>query len=184
MDAVKTGLDVQSINRIRVAERIDPDGNRQVWHQGDDVDLISSVDLEGRVRRQELTLGGDYFLWVANQGLQTGAIGAQTGSSASRSSELVTLDASIDQERLQLASRALLPYTGEDKYVLHIRFVIDQLHRGLVEHAEVVITGSRHPSATGRPVVPVPKKRLPIGWIVAGALALAAAAAAGLIAFS
>lgn len=168
---------VKSINRIRVAERKDPDGTRHVWHQGDDVDLISLVDREGKLQRQELTLFEDYFVWVVNQGLRTGTVNKLEGSAAAHSSELVKLDASISRERIAGASQALGAYSGADKYVLHIRYVVDQLMRGLDEHSEVVITLTRDLPTEATVNEARPGGPIGIGWIVGGVVLVAAALA-------
>lgn len=165
---------IQSINRIRVAEHKEPDGTRHVWHQGDEVDLISHVDLQGRLQHQELTLFDDYFVWVPGQGLKTGTVNKKEGSAAARSSELVKLDSEVDKARLAAANEALQAYSGSDNYVLHMRHVIHQLLGGTQEHAAVVITLTHDVPARE---VPVPRTsgRLPVLWMVAGLALLALA---------
>jgi hypothetical protein len=171
----KASVAIQSINRIRVAEHKEPDGTRHVWHQGDDVDLISHVDPDGKLQHQELTLLEDYFVWVPGQGLRTGTVNKKEGSAAAHSSELVKLDLDVSRERLATAHEALKAYTGNDNYVLHMRHVISQLIRGTQEHAAVVITLTRDVPAREVPVPNRSSSRLPVAWMVAGAALLAAA---------
>jgi len=171
----KAAAAIQSINRIRVAEHKGPDGTRHVWHQGDEVDLISHVDAEGRLIHQELTLFEDHFVWVPGQGLKTGTVNKKEGSAAAHSSELVRLDAEVSRERLATAHEALKAYTGQDNYVLHMRHVVSQLLGGTQEHASVVITLTRDVPRREVPVPNRPASRLPVIWIAAGAALLAAA---------
>ena len=175
--STKVEAALASLSRIRVAETIDADGHRRVWHQGDDVDLLSWVDAGGKLLRQELTLLGDHFQWTT-KGLRTGYVADADGSAAAHSAELVSLDVNISENRLAAAKEALARYTGDDKYVQHIRLVIESFLRGLQERDEVVIT-----AATGRPKLPPPPEASSPNaasrtkWIVAAAVAAIALAA-------
>ena len=162
---------VQSLSRIRIAETRSAEGLRRVWHQGNDVDLLSQVDGEGKLLRQELTLLGDYFLWTSTAGLRTGTVAGGEGSVVGHSTELVSLDARNSDDRLRAAQQALSEYRGEDRYVLHMRHVLEQMVNGLSSEGEVVITLTRDLNE----LVP-PRRRAPLVWIGLGLLAVAIAA--------
>jgi len=164
---------VKALARIRVAETRDADGLRRVWHQAADVDLLSWVDDQGKLLRQELTLFGDHYQWTSNFGLRTGQVGALEGSSAAHASDLVALDPSVSKDRLQAAHAALAPYAGDDKYVQHIKHVVAQFLRGLQERDEVVITVTKETPAQ---TVEGQQRRSRVIWIVVGAIVALAVA--------
>jgi hypothetical protein len=159
---------VQALARIRVAETRGADGLRRVWHQAADVDLLSWVDEQGKLLRQELTLFGDHYQWTSDFGLRTGQVGSPEGSAAAaHASDLVALDTSVSKERLRTAHAALAPYAGDDKYVQHMKHVVAQFFRGLQDRDEVVITMTKE---TPVQEVEAQHRRSRVGWIVAGAI--------------
>lgn len=107
------------------------DGQRSVWHlspQG--VELLSFVDNEGRVQRQELTLLDEHCVWTSGVGLRTGRV-EQEGA-ARTETRVVHPDAQPVPARMLRAALALEGYAGEDRYILHIQRVLALARQGLV----------------------------------------------------
>ncbi|MFE8605161.1 hypothetical protein [Archangium violaceum] len=107
------------------------DGQRSVWHlstQG--VELLSFVDPEGRVQRQELTLLDEHCVWSSGVGLRTGRV-EQDGAVRTETS-VVHPDAQPVPARLLRAALALEHYQGEDRYIQHIQRVLALARQGLV----------------------------------------------------
>ena len=107
------------------------DGQRSVWHlstQG--AELLSFVDPEGRVQRQELTLLDEHCVWSSGVGLRTGRV-EQDGAARTETS-VVHPDAEPVPARLLRAALALEHYEGEDRYILHIQRVLALARQGLV----------------------------------------------------
>jgi hypothetical protein len=130
------------------------DGQRSVWHlspQG--AELLSFVDPEGRVQRQELTLLEEHCVWTSGVGLRTGRI-EQEGAMRTET-KVVHPDAQLVPTRLLRAALALEGYQGNDRYILHIQRVLALARQGLV------ISGGSKPSF--QPVAPtaVPAARGP-----------------------
>lgn len=107
------------------------DGQRSVWHlspQG--AELLSFVDREGRVQRQELTLLDEHCVWTSGVGLRTGRV-EQDGAVRTETS-IVHPDAEPVPARMLRAALALEAYQGEDRYILHIQRVLALARQGLV----------------------------------------------------
>lgn len=122
------------------------DGQRSVWHlspQG--AELLSFVDPEGRVQRQELTLLGEHCVWTSGVGLRTGRV-EQDGAARAETS-VVHPDAQPVPARLLRAALALEGYQGDDRYLLHIQRVLALARQGLV------LSGGAVPAAPA-PVAP------------------------------
>jgi len=159
---------VRSLFRIRAYESTDATGLRRVWHQGTEgADLLTWVNADGTVARQELTLLDDHFVWTP-EGFRTATLDESDGARA------VRFDPQISRERVSAAHVALREYPGDDKYILNMRRIIAKTMGELMEGAEFVMTknvpvpGGGESSSSGRAL---------FYW--AGiALALAAAAAA------
>jgi hypothetical protein len=106
-------------------------GQRSVWHlspQG--AELLSFVDSEGKVQRQELTLLGEHCVWMSGVGLRTGRV-EQEGAARAETS-VVHPDAEPVPARLLRAALALEDYRGEDRYIQHIQRVLALARQGLV----------------------------------------------------
>src|SRR5512140_1115214 len=75
---------VKALYRIRAVERpADEEGLREVWHQcALGADLLTCVDAQGHVVRQELTLLEDFFRWTSRDGMATGSVSAPERSRA------------------------------------------------------------------------------------------------------
>ncbi len=107
------------------------DGQRSVWHLSNHgAELLSFVDGEGRVQRQELTLLDEHCEWTSGVGLRTGRV-EQEGSTRAETS-VVHPDAQLVPARLLRAALALEHYQGEDRYILHIQRVLALARQGLV----------------------------------------------------
>jgi len=168
---------VRSLFRVRAYESADGTGLRRVWHQGTDgADLLTWVNAEGKVVRQEFTLLVDHFVWTPD-GLRTAAVDEVGGSKASEASATVHFDAQVSRERVVVAHAALLSYTGEDKYVLNIRRILAKAMGEFLEGDEYVMTKN----------LPIPQGEAvgSSGWSIAlwvgAAVALVAAVAAMLL---
>jgi hypothetical protein len=133
---------VHSLARIRAVESPPgQDGLKTVWHQGSQgADLLSHVDSNGRVRRQELTLLDDYFLWTAQHGLRTGRVVEDGGSKAAKGAATVALDTQTVADRLVRSCQALEMYGGADQYVGHMVQVLSMAVQGLAVQGEKTIT--------------------------------------------
>ncbi|WP_257457391.1 hypothetical protein [Archangium lipolyticum] len=106
-------------------------GQRSVWHlspQG--AELLSFVDSEGKVQRQELTLLGEHCVWMSGVGLRTGRV--EQDGAARAAASVVHPDAEPVPARLLRAALALEGYQGEDRYIQHIQRVLALARQGLV----------------------------------------------------
>ena len=124
------------------------DGQRSVWHlspQG--VELLSFVDNEGRVQRQELTLLDEHCVWTSGVGLRTGRV-EQEGA-ARTETRVVHPDTQPVPARMLRAALALESYAGEDRYILHIQRVLALARQGLV-----LSGGASSPSAPAPAAAP------------------------------
>ncbi len=130
------------------------DGQRSVWHMSPQgAELLSFIDREGRVQRQELSLLGEHCVWTSGLGLRTGRV-EQVGAVHTQAS-VVHPDAAPDPARMLRAALALESYQGGDRYILHIQRVLALARQGLV-----LATGASPaptvPSATPMPTPPAP----------------------------
>lgn len=173
-----------SLRRIRVADKIEEDGSRTVWHQGGDgVELLSFVDPQGCLESQELVLFGTVVAWSRSNGARTGEVLEDGGSGAIKGSSLVHYDSALSHERLQVARSGLRGYEGDDKYVRKVQAVVEEalekqsLDEGSVvrTHPGTLLALRSEPSALSRRTAVV------VGVGVAAALLVAAAAAGALI---
>ncbi|WNG43691.1 hypothetical protein F0U60_05955 [Archangium minus] len=133
------------------------DGQRSVWHlspQG--AELLSFVDREGRVQRQELTLLGEHCVWMSGVGLRTGRV-EQVGAVRTEAS-VVHPDAQPVPARMLRAALALEDYQGEDRYILHIQRVLALARQGLVlaGGAASVAPAPAAPAPVAPPQAPTP----------------------------
>ncbi|NPC69081.1 hypothetical protein D7Y27_04165 [Corallococcus sp. AB004] len=133
--AVETSSDplksaMQELYRARAVEGpLGENGLRTVWHlspQG--AELMSLVDEDGRVRRQELTLLDEHCIWASGQGVRTGRV--EAGEARPVSTE-VRADPELVPQRLVRAAQALATYEGQDRYILHMQRVLALAREGL-----------------------------------------------------
>jgi hypothetical protein len=173
---------IESLARVRAAETVEPDGLRRVWHQGcEGVDLLSFVDSEGFVHRQELSLFGDHFVWTTAEGVRTGRVIAGEGSAAAHASELVGLDEVISDARIRAANEALRGYRGSDHYIQHLGHVIGFAADGMQDRQRVVITTVNPVTAPVLVPLDASRGRLRIALAIGGALLLVGVAVALLL---
>lgn len=125
------------------------DGQRSVWHlspQG--AELLSFVDPEGRVQRQELTLLDEHCVWTSGVGLRTGRI--EHEGAARTETNVVHPDAQLVPARLLRAALALEGYQGNDRYIQHIQRVLALARQGLV------LSGGGAPAPGASTATPAP----------------------------
>ncbi len=126
------------------------DGQRSVWHLSPGgAELLSFVDSEGRVQRQELTLLEEHCVWTNGVGLRTGRV-EHEGLAARTPTATVHPDSQPVPARLLRAALALEGYRGEDRYLLHIQRVLALARQGFV------LSGSAVAAPPAAPVAPVP----------------------------
>ena len=157
MERVKTAI--QALSHARPMEGPPgDDGQRSVWHlspQG--AELLSFIDDEGRVQRQELTLLGEHCVWMNGVGLRTGRV-EQVGAVRTEAS-VVHPDSEPVPARLLRAALALEDYQGEDRYILHIQRVLALARQGLVlagNNTATVVPSAPPPAPAPPPAVPAP----------------------------
>ncbi|MFL5345278.1 MAG: hypothetical protein ACJ8AT_10815 [Hyalangium sp.] len=150
---------VQALYRVRAVEGPPGDnGQKSVWHMcAQGAELLSLVDMEGRVQRQELTLLGDHYVWTSGQGLRTGRVETEGGSKANPAAAVVHTDPQLVPFRLMRAALALENYEGEDRYILHMKRVLALAREGLeMREASVVTHTAERPK---EPEAPAPTPR-------------------------
>ncbi|WP_426756816.1 hypothetical protein [Myxococcus sp. Y35] len=123
---------VQALYRVHAVEGPPGEnGLRTVWHLcPDGAELMSLVDSEGRVRRQELTLLEDHYVWSSGEGVRTGYLERGSGGKASATA-VVQTDPELVPQRLMRAALAMGTYTGQDRYLLHMQRVLALAREGL-----------------------------------------------------
>ncbi|WP_235685638.1 MULTISPECIES: hypothetical protein [Corallococcus] len=123
---------MQELYRARAVEGpLGENGLRTVWHlspQG--AELMSLVDEDGRVRRQELTLLDEHCIWASGQGVRTGRVEAGESRRPPVATE-VHADPELVPQRLVRAAQALATYEGQDRYILHMQRVLALAREGL-----------------------------------------------------
>jgi hypothetical protein len=132
---------VQALYRVHAVEGPPGDnGQRSVWHMcSQGAELLSLVDLEGRLQRQELTLLDDHYVWTSGEGLRTGRVEQGGGSKAGAASPIIHTDPQLVPFRLVRAALALATYEGEDRYILHMKRVLALAREGLeLQEASIV----------------------------------------------
>ncbi|MBN1206153.1 MAG: hypothetical protein JXB05_14645 [Myxococcaceae bacterium] len=144
---------VQALYRVRAVEGPPGDnGQRSVWHMcAQGAELLSLVDPDGRVQRQELTLLDDHYVWTSGEGLCTGRVEHEGGSKANPAAAIIKTDPQLVPFRLMRAALALATYEGGDRYILHMKRVLALAREGLELREASIVTHSaerpREPSA-------------------------------------
>lgn len=145
---------VQALYRVRAVEGPPGDnGQRSVWHMcAQGAELLSLVDQEGRVQRQELTLLDDHYVWTSGEGLSTGRVQTDGGSKANAAAPIIHTDPQLVPFRLMRAALALESYEGEDRYILHMKRVLALAREGLeLREASVVTHSAERPKEAAPP---------------------------------
>lgn len=135
---------IDTMFRIRAVESPpDDQGSRTIWHRGArGADLVTYVDSDGKVTRQELFLFEDYFLFDRTAGLRTGVALDKVGSAGARASGDIAFDqdAVLRIKRLEHAAQALAPYAGSDKLIGHAKQVITLASQGRTFDSDETVT--------------------------------------------
>ena len=126
-DELKAAVD--SMFRIRAVESPpDPEGLKKVWHRGArHAELVSEIDLAGRVARHEFSLFDDVLIWERGRGFLTGESNVQ---GSTRGAAKVAFDLTTDPTRLERVTLALEPYQGRDRIIHHLRELVVSLKSG------------------------------------------------------
>ncbi len=164
------------------------DGKRSIWHlSSEGAELLSFVDDEGQVQRQELTLLDEHCVWTSGVGLRTGRVEQDAAAAGARSS-IVHPDSQPLPARLLRAALALEGYSGEDPYILHIQRVLALARQGLVlsggasADPSSVSPGTPPPDSASSTVDPVMLRRQRTeGWTMVIVLALGLVLGIGLV---
>ena len=117
---------IETLFRVRAVESPpDEQGARTIWHRGHKgADLVTWVDAFGRVTRQELYLFDDCLVWEKASGVRTGASQEREGRKLNPASDAIAFDPDADDGRIVRARKALGPYSGADKFILHARQLV------------------------------------------------------------
>lgn len=144
---------VQALSRVHAVEGPPGEnGLRTVWHMGmDGAELMSQVDSDGRVRRQELTLLEDHYMWASGEGVRTGRVESE-GARASPAAAVVKADPQLVPHRLVRAAQAMGTYSGQDRYILHMQRVLALAREGLEMAGAGII--SREAQRPSEPTLP------------------------------
>ncbi|XXF78833.1 hypothetical protein P2318_03465 [Myxococcaceae bacterium GXIMD 01537] len=153
---------VQALYRVRAVEGPPgDDGQRAVWHLcADGAELLSFVDAQGRVQRQELTLLDEHCVWTSGGGLRTGLIERGQGPRVQADAAVVRADPDVVPARLLRAARALSTYEGEDRYLLHMKRVLALAREGIEMSGNNTIVPAS--SAPTRPMPTVDVQPAPV----------------------
>ncbi len=165
--------------RIRAVESPpDEKGARTIWHRGTSgAELVSWVDAAGHVTRQELSLFEETITWDRSLGLQTGVTKEGDGSKAMKPSDAMIVDdaSAVRLERVGRARAALAEYTGDDKFIAHLRQIVTDAGDGNALGAFHEVTRSANTvrldlaKAANAPRATAPS---PWPWLVVAAVAL------------
>jgi len=131
---------VQALYRVRAVEKPPgPDGRKEVWHQGNKgAELLSTVDAEGRLEEQDLTLFKEVFYWSrGSAGMKTGKL---VGSADVSSRGSIMWDPAPAPVRLERCRKALDGYSGKDEYLRHLRDAVNAALAGLDWDDQRVVT--------------------------------------------
>jgi len=156
---------VQALYRVHAVEGPPGEnGLRTVWHlcpRG--AELMSLVDAEGRVRRQELTLLEDHYVWSSGEGVRTGSLErGSDGRTSTAAVVVVQTDPELVPQRLMRAALAMGTYTGQDRYLLHMQRVLAlareglEMKGGLQRPSEPTLPAVESPPETAQAVFDVP----------------------------
>ncbi|MBJ6760122.1 hypothetical protein JGU66_05065 [Myxococcaceae bacterium JPH2] len=128
-------------------------GLRTVWHLGAaGAELLSLVDRDGRVQRQELTLLEDHCVWASGEGVRTGRVERGEGAPGGPASSVVQTDVELVPGRVLEVASALSSYEGQDRYILHIQRVLALAREGL-ELARIDATRAKPVAVAPEPPV-------------------------------
>lgn len=165
--------------RIRAVESPpDPSGLKKVWHRGArHAELVSEIDLTGRVARHEFSLFDDVLVWERGRGFVTGATQVE---GSTRGAAKVAFDLTADPERMQRVSAALAPYQGRDRIIHHLRELVVNQKEGTQPVEDLgAVTGS-NPTLAAQPLpapAPAARRSMALLWVGVGLMLIAIALA-------
>lgn len=145
---------VQALYRVRAVEKPPgPDGRREVWHHGSKgSELLSTVDINGRLEDQEFRLFKEVLRWQRGVVMKTGKVIRDDDVS---SRDNVMWDDQPSPVRLTRSKKALGSYSGNDAYLIHLRDAIDAVLAGMDWDEMRVITGPYTPGDSQE--IPLPR---------------------------
>lgn len=168
--------------RIRAVESPpDPSGLKKVWHRGArHAELVSEIDLTGRVARHEFSLFDDVLVWERGRGFVTGATQVE---GSTRGAANVAFDLATDPERMQRVSAALAPYQGRDRIIHHLRELVVNQKEGTQPVEDLgQVTGSNPTLGAAAPAAALvatqaPQRSRGLLWVGVGLMLIAIALA-------
>ncbi|MBS2027292.1 MAG: hypothetical protein JST54_05240 [Deltaproteobacteria bacterium] len=119
---------------MRAGERSNDDGGKKVWHQaGAEVEVISHVDPDGHVTRQECYVEGALVVWERGKPVTTGTVqGGGRGSGIAPAQGLVQdVDPSVVVVEEALSMLKAAP--PGDRYLDHFRAELEAAAEGLAD---------------------------------------------------
>jgi len=174
---------IEAMYRIRAVESPpDAEGQRTIWHRASrNAELVTFVDAEGKVRRQELMLFDDLVIWERGVGLRTGAI-MVSPDRANKPSDSMTLDGVVDEERLGRVLRGLAAYGGSDRFIAHIREILKPaesaalgFEQQITRPSHQVLQALSEGKSASPAAVTVSKPTLPLAALLVGLVLVAVA---------
>ncbi|MEW6430346.1 MAG: hypothetical protein AB1730_02455 [Myxococcota bacterium] len=178
---------VEAMYRIRAVESPpDASGRRTIWHRGSKgAALVSEVDGEGSVLRQELTLFDEQLTWERDRGFRGGAGAVKEGGAAANPAAAVLESAQgAPTPMLERAAGALGGYRGEDKLIAHLRELVVAAVKGRApfsEPGEVTRKGRESRPALTQEAPPLPVGNRMVQGLLVGGLVLVIAGLALLL---
>jgi len=128
---------VKSMLRIRAVESPpDASGQRTIWHRGArGAELVTQVDADGLVLRQDLTLFDEQLSWVRDQGFRAAQISTGGGSAANPAAATLSAVAEVAPVLARVVA-ALRGFKGDDKLIGHFRDAALQAAKGQAMFAD------------------------------------------------
>ena len=109
-----------SLKRVFVGDsNFRGDGLRRIWHRGENsTDVVSWVDREGQIMRQEFTFGGLVVRWERDRGVISGS--EQGGGEHSMPAARTVEDWGSNEELFSAAFALLIRVPQNDFYLRHV----------------------------------------------------------------
>lgn len=158
----------------------DEKGGRVIWHRGGgDSDLVSWVQADGKLIKQQLVLFDDVILWQHGRLVRTGRVERPGEVLAAPQLVDTKLDAALDKARLQRLRTAVDGYQGGDHYIEHLIRVLGLVVSHALGSAPVVTRAAGQLSGRGHqkrkaPALPLRQLNLAIGLGLVAVLVLIA----------
>jgi hypothetical protein len=141
----------KTLRRVRLGERPTEEGGKKVWHQGDKgVEVVSFVDAQGRVLRQEVHVGKEVVIWKAGKPVTTGEVPGEGRDANVSRSDLIVPHAEISKSAVFNALALLNGAGGDDKYLGHVRHALEAVAAGLSsDDDDSVVTSMQKKASIG-----------------------------------